>query len=193
MGFWLMSGANAGRLVFVLAGAAVSACAIIPTMYYFNRHGVQTAKATGKREGEAWEKARQEWQRAAMNETLEKLNAEAAATRRMFKMTLALYSVGFACAASSGSVTEEHKAHIEEYIVGVSKIAMPQHIRTKMDQVALAPPDVKTAFSHAASIASKETWEFFDELVGFLFDIQGVANAGLMTFRSEWFYLRETA
>ncbi|MHC5195048.1 hypothetical protein ACYSUW_14935 [Pseudomonas frederiksbergensis] len=189
----MSSAAAAGKLVYVVASVAVTACAIVPTMYYFNRSNVQTAESNGKREGAAEEKARQEQQRQAENDNLEKLNAEAEENRRMFKMTLALYSVGFACAASSGPVSAEHKAHIEEYIVGVSKIAMPEYMRTKMDSVALAPPDVKTAFAHAASVASTETWRFFDELVGLLFDLQYVASVGLTAFRSEWFYLRETA
>lgn len=188
-----MSADALGKLVWVAGTALMTACVVGPSMYFYNRNNVSSAFAAGEGVGAAAEKARQEQQTKQRNADLEQLNAEVEENRRMFKLSLAMLSVGFACAASYGPVSEEDKVVIEEYILGVSRYAAPRHIKLKSVQASQSPPDVKTAYTHASHIADPDSWPYFDQLVEVMMDLKVSAGLGLTAFRTEWYFLRATA
>lgn len=184
----------AGR-AFVLIGAAVTASGITASvMHYVNRSKVQKARDAGKREGEAREKARQEEIRRQSNANQAEMLATFAENQARNRLALALVTVGAACVVSFGPVTSDDQTNIEEYVLGVSRIGLPENVRAKMSQAFSKPTDIKTAYVQAAKCAETHGWGVFDELVQLMAAMKTRAPCQVCaSFASEWHYLRAAA
>ena len=184
----------AGRAI-VLIGAAVTASGITSSvMHYVNRSNIQKARDAGKREGEAREKARQEEARRQSSTTQAEMLATFAENQALNRLALALVTVGAACVGSFGPVSSDDQINIEEYVLGVSRIGLPDYVRAKMSQAFSNPTDIKTAYAQAAKCAETYGWGVFDELVQLMAAMKTrEPGQGFASFASEWHYLRAAA
>ncbi|MBM5459055.1 hypothetical protein H8F21_15915 [Pseudomonas sp. P66] len=189
-----MSADAIGKAVWVVGAVIASACATGTTMHYFNRDNVRKAKEAGNREGAAQEKARQEESRQRSNAATAAVLAKYAESQKMYRLALALASVGAACAASFGPLSPDDKANIEEFTLGVSRAALPGHVRSRMEKVMSTPIDVKTAYAVASKDLAPDHWKLFDEMVDLVVSLKiQVQGMRPTSFGSEWHYLRAVA
>ncbi|MBF6043031.1 hypothetical protein P5706_34230 [Pseudomonas sp. ChxA] len=181
----------AGRVALIVGGAAIAACVTVPGMYLWNRSANKTAHAAGRAKGEAEEKARQEILRQMNNAATAEMLAKYAESQKGFKITLACVTIGVACAATFGPVSNDDVAMIKAYLLGVSEAYIPSFVRIKVDEAVAAPPSINTAYALAAKVGSPENWKLFDELVDLVAQSKQMANEQCRSsFRSEWHLLR---
>jgi hypothetical protein len=127
------------------------------------------------------------------NDRYESIISKIAETNAMFNLTLGLASVGYSCAASKGQVTAEERLQIDEFIVGVSVLMLPTHVKDEMRRMAFNPPDIRTAHAHAMKTATSDTWHLFDEIVTLITRMDEIIPAGKSEFEAQWHYLRRAA
>ncbi|RMM39022.1 hypothetical protein QO021_29700 (plasmid) [Pseudomonas amygdali pv. lachrymans] len=179
------------RVALIAGGAAIAACVTVPGMYLWNRSANKAAHAAGRAEGEAGEKARQEvLQQRNIAATAEML-AKYGELQKGHKITLACVTIGIACAASYGPVSDDDVAMIKAYLLGVSEAYMPSFVRIKVVEAIASPQSLNTAYALAAKVGSPENWKLFDELVDLVAHSKQLANDLYQSsFRSEWHLLR---
>ncbi len=181
----------AGKVALIVGGAAVAACVTVPSMLWLNRSANKTAHDAGQAKGEAAEKARQEILRQKNKAATAEMLAKYAESQRGHKITLACVTIGVACAATFGPVSDDDVAMIKAYLLGVSEAYMPGFVRIKIQEAIASPQSINTAYALAAKVGSAENWKLFDELVDLVMQTKHLANAQtLSSFRSEWHLLR---
>lgn len=184
----------AGRVALIVGTAVLTACVTVPGMYLWNRSANKTAHAAGQAKGEAEEKARQEILREKNNAATAEMLAKYAESQKGYKITLACVTIGVACAATFGPVSDEDVAMIKAYLLGISEAYLPSVVRIKVDEAIASPPSINTAYALASKIGSPENWKLFDELVDLVTHSKNLANEQrLSSFRSEWHLLRSIA
>lgn len=186
-----MSAEAAGKVALIVGGAAIAACVTVPGMYFWNRGANRSAHAAGQAKGEAEEKARQEILRQKNNAATAEILAKYAESQKSHKITLACVTIGVACAATFGPVSDDDVALIKAYLLGVSEAYMPGFVRIKIQEAIASPQSINTAHALAAKVGTLENWKLFDELVELVIQSKQAANAqSTSSFRSEWHLLR---
>jgi hypothetical protein len=181
----------AGRVALIVGGAAIAACVTVPGMYLWNRSSNKAAHAAGRAEGETEEKARQEIQLQRNNAATAEMLAKYAELQKGHNITLACVTIGIACAATYGPVSNEDVAMIKAYLLGVSEAYMPSFVRIKVVDSIASPQSINTTYALAAKVGSPENWKLFDELVDLVAHSKQMVNDQYQSsFRSEWYLLR---
>lgn len=181
----------AGRVALIVVSAAISACVTVPSMYLWNRSANKSAHAAGQAKGEAEQKAREEILQQKRNAATAEMLAKYAESQKGHKITLACVTIGVACAATFGPVSDDDVAMIKGYLLGVSEAYMPAFVRVKIQAAIASPQSINTAYALAAKIGSPESWTIFDELVDLIVQAkQASGEQRLSSFRSEWHLLR---
>jgi hypothetical protein len=108
-----------------------------------------------------------------------------AAQARLNEFIVSLAAVGFAMAACDGPVSEEEKDCVEEYVIGMSKIALPQSIRDRLSQIISAPPDFERAILYVQNF-DRDIWLSVDGLLEVIGEADGPINQSEQNFISSW-------
>lgn len=87
-------------------------------------------------------------------------------------LMLALFGIGMACAAHSGTVDEDTLANLKEIVAGLANEAMPADVQDKFAQLQANPPTLKSAFARAQSVAA-DSMQVFDDMVAIVAAMQG--------------------
>jgi hypothetical protein len=147
----------------------------------------QTKKIQRVAFGEGVEKEKAE--SAVKIADLSKMMAHAAevfsAQARLNDFIVSLAAVGFAMAACDGPVSEEEKACVEEYVIGMSKIMLPQGIRDRLHTIADTPPDFAGAILYVENFDS-DIWPVIDGLLEIVGEADGDINQSEQEFLNKW-------
>lgn len=90
------------------------------------------------------------------------------------ELMLALFGVGMACAAHSGTVDEQTLANLKELVAGLANEAMPADVQTKFAELQANPPSLKSAFARAQTVAA-DSMHLFDDMVAIVAAMEGGA------------------
>jgi hypothetical protein len=141
--------------------------------------------------------------RAAYREGLEKGKADSAAKimelsdtlvqaakvyagqARLNEFILSLATVGFAIAACDAPVTEEERACVEEYIIGISKIGLPQETHDRLCEISDSPPGFEKAILCVQNF-DRRIWLPIDGLLQIVSEADGDINEHEREFLSKW-------
>jgi len=153
-----LAGSLAGGTAVAAAVGAGATGAIIGA----NMGGDEEAVNRGRREGKAESSVK-------INKLAEALNAQAAhfkSHQDYFDYIIALQTVGLACAACDGHISEEERSDIDDFIAGVSSTKLPESIIKRIYEVSLTHPTIDTAFELAQPfMETPEQREIFENLI----------------------------
>ncbi len=108
-----------------------------------------------------------------------------AAQARLNEFIVSLAAVGFAMASCDGPISEDEKACVEEYVIGMSKIALPQSIRHRLSQIASTPPDFERAILYVQNF-DHDIWLPIDGLLEVVGEADGDLNQNEQAFLKKW-------
>jgi hypothetical protein len=165
--------AAGAALIGASAGAAIS--------------NAQTKKITSTAFGAGVEKEKAE--SAVKIEQLSNMMVHAAevyaAQARLNEFIVSLAAVGYAMAACDGPVAAEEQDCIEEYVIGVSRIALPQSIRDRLSKIASSPPDFERAVLYVQNF-DHDIWSPIDHLLEVISEADGDMNQSEQNFLEKW-------
>lgn len=107
------------------------------------------------------------------------------AQKRLNEFIICLVAVGFAIADCDGEITEEERFCIEEFAMGMSKTALPQTLRDRIDEFSKTPPNFDQAILYVNSFGS-DIWPPIDGLLEVVSDTDGIVNEKEQKFIKDW-------
>lgn len=182
-----------GTIAKMAAAAVASALATGTVSHFWNKKENKAAEARGEKNGAAREKAKYDETLKQNDAHYESLAARFAETNDMFKLAVALATVGYSCAASTGRVGDRERDLVDEYVAGMMSVKLPSHIRLKLRDVLENPPAVRTAHAFAKEVADRDTWHLFDEIITEIVEIDSTISPDKHNFRRRWNLLRAAA
>lgn len=106
-------------------------------------------------------------------------------TSDYFDLIIAMEAVGIACAACDGEISPEERQEIDEFIAGVSSSELPSHVKDKIQEIAMNPPSVTTAFELSKRVGL-DSYGLFDEIIEVVMHADGRIHKDEKAFRSAW-------
>ncbi|EGY00015.1 hypothetical protein AZA_31036 [Nitrospirillum viridazoti Y2] len=176
-------------LIQALAGAGGLAAAVglagagagVTASHLTSQEGKDAAFRSGMEKGTAEAAVKIEELSRVVARAVQKL----AERRQLDDFMGGLAAVGFAMAACDGPVTDEEREIIEEFVCGVSKLALPPDLRQRFQAMAASPPTADVALTHITSFG-QEIWGAVDGLLEVLSAVDGPLNDEQQRFRAQW-------
>jgi len=104
---------------------------------------------------------------------------------RLNEFIIGLVAIGFALAGCDGTVSNEERDCVEEYVIGMSKTALPAGIRDHLEKLKNAPPDFNAAILYIKKFDQK-IWLPVDGLLEIISEADGEMNQNEKDFLSKW-------
>lgn len=123
-------------------------------------------------------------------EELEKRDAD---SKSYFDLILAMEAVGMSCAACNGHIAPEQRKEISEFTSGIAgELALPKHIKLKIQEIADNPPSIETSYAMAKKL-NLESMEPFDEIIDAVMHADGIIHDEEVAFKKHWNQLKAAA
>jgi uncharacterized membrane protein YebE (DUF533 family) len=167
-----LAGAAVGAGIGGLAGAAAAA---------HDKSQKRKARQLGAEEERAKNASKVERLVRALEEAEQRMNED----RAYFDLLIAMYAVGVAVAACDGSIADEERRDIREFVAGVGSSELPEHVKERIAALEANPPDFATAMALVERV-DRRSWDLFDDVIDLVAGSDGVLCAKEAAFREAW-------
>lgn len=167
-----LAGAAIGAGVGGLAGAAAAA---------HDKSQKRKARQQGAEEERAKHAVKVERLVSALGEAEQRLGED----HSYFDLLIAMYAVGVAVAACDGSIADEERRDIQEFVAGVGCSELPSHVKERIAELEAAPPEFATAMALVGRV-DRRSWDLFDDVIDLVAGSDGVVCAKEAAFREAW-------
>ncbi len=111
---------------------------------------------------------------------------------RANEFVIALAAIGLSMAACDGSISNEENVCVEEYVIGMSRLVLPQIIRDRLHKITNAPPDFERAILYVENF-DNDIWPIIDGLLEIIGEADGDINQSKQEFLDKWKSYKATA
>lgn len=132
-------GAAVGAIAGGIAGAATSLAD-------------EEQRKEARRSGERKASAKYEKKVAKLVTGLQKAEGVLRDDRSYFQLLIALFAVGMATANADGEISEEERADLDEFVMGIGHSKLPPHVKGAITRLRNRPPNFATAMKHVAKL-----------------------------------------
>ena len=121
---------------------------------------------------------------AELSETIVRAAKVYAGQARLNQFVVCLATIGFSVAACDGPISAEERDCVEEYVIGISKIMLPQGIRDRLNEISDVPPSFEEAILHVQKF-DRDIWLPIDGLLDVVSEADGDVNTSEQEFLSK--------
>jgi uncharacterized membrane protein YebE (DUF533 family) len=126
---------------------------------------------------------------ASKAEGLEQRMAEAAGRMQEDKaweeFLIALFAVGICAANCDGKIAESEKQELDEFVSGISEIALPKHVKDSINALYASPPSLK-AVMHYVERVDQQHRALFDDVIDVVVQADGTVDRDEIAFKAAW-------
>ena len=144
----------------------------------------EKAEEKGKRQGEQLAKAKYEQRTRELEEKLKVALAKLHENSDFYNILIAMESVAMACANCDGHIDDKERAQIEMFLQGVSRSAIPAHVKRTLEDIYQNPPTPNEAFKLAKKSGLDN--EVFNEIIEVVMHADGVQHENEAAFLDAW-------
>lgn len=196
MSFWKVLSGAATAIACVVAlpvagpvGAITAAGAAIAGGVGAAAGGIASAvddsEEQAERRGARREAAKYDRKYEKLASAFEEAESRISETEDYFNLLIAIEAVGLACAACDGEIAPEERQDIDEFIAGVASSELPSHIKSKIEEMAVNPPNIKTAFELSKKVGL-DSYALFDEIIEVVMHADGRIHEQEKAFQQAW-------
>ncbi len=196
MSFWKVLGGAAAGVACVVAlpvagpvGAITAAGAAIAGGVGAAAGGVASAmddsEEQAERRGAQREAAKYDRKYEKLASAFEEAESRISETEDYFNLLIAMEAVGLACAACDGEIAPEERLEIDEFIAGVASSDLPSYIKSKIEEMAVNPPNIKTAFELSKKVGL-DSFDLFEEIIEVVMHADGHIHKKEKAFQQAW-------
>ena len=128
---------------------------------------------------------------AQVREARDKLKQAAAKFREygLFEEFLvSLIAVGFGVAYADGEVTKSEEREIEEFLLGITRSALPERVKDEIKKLRERPPTYNEALEHLRKIEAHPDFDrdIIDDIIEITMKADGKIHSGERAFYQAW-------
>ncbi|WP_428239505.1 hypothetical protein [Gynuella sp.] len=196
MSFWKVLGGAAAGVACVVAlpvagpvGAITAVGAAIAAGAGAAAGGVASAlddsEERAERRGARREAVKCDRKYEKLASAFEEAESRISKTEDYFNLLIAMEAVGLACAVCDGEIAPEERQEIDEFIAGIASSKLPSHIKSKIEKMAINPPNIKTAFELSQKVGL-DSYALFDEIIAVVMHADGRIHEKEKAFQQAW-------
>ena len=134
----------------------------------------------GRRQGYA--------QAQAARDKLKKAAAKFREYGRFEEFLVALVAVGFGVAYADGEIAESEEREIEEFLLGVTRSALPQRVKDQIERLRRHPPTFNESMEYMRQIEDHPAFDrsVFDDIIQITMKADGKINQSERAYLAAW-------
>ncbi|MCY3760259.1 MAG: TerB family tellurite resistance protein [Gemmatimonadetes bacterium] len=107
---------------------------------------------------------------------------------RFEEFLVALVAVGFGVAYADGEIAESEEQEIEEFLLGVTRSALPQRVKDQIERLRRHPPKFNESMEYMRQIENNPAFDrsVFDDIIQITMKADGKIHPGERAYLAAW-------
>ncbi len=122
-------------------------------------------KELAKEEGITKTQAKYERELEILYENLQNAITRLKDDKSFFQLIIALFAIGMATANADGYITEEEMKELDEFVLGIAKTELPDHIKDIITNLRNNPPSFNTAMEYVKKLGDNIDIRLFESVI----------------------------